>query len=164
MPQIVHRQEPGPWFPANQPGKPRSALPTLVAYPQSHAFREGMIFDSQAQEWQPPLPVERERAMGSPSHATRHPQVSDAQRCALLGRAMDVHCLTWFMTLCLVFQMFHFCNPFVALALTNYLESPGLVHLPPTIANFPRFQLGAGGGRATILYFANRVHSHHGVG
>lgn len=87
-PQLVHRQEPSPWFPANTPGKPRAALPTLVSFPKSHGFKNagpGMIFDHNAQEWQEPLPVERERAMGFQPHATKHPALLHAQRNGLLG-------------------------------------------------------------------------------
>lgn len=110
-----------------------------------------MIYDSVAQQWQEPLPEERERAMGYNTHATRHPAVTSQKRWELLGKAMDLRCLTWFMTLCLAFQMFHTADPVVALALTNWLSHPDLVHLPPRASTFHRFALMAGGGGPTTF-------------
>jgi hypothetical protein len=82
----VQRKDWHPMYPANVPGQPRSALPTLVAYPASRAFRvyrddagaitsvgPGCVYDSGLGGWTEPNPDEREAAVGSAvlSHNTR---------------------------------------------------------------------------------------------
>ena len=85
-----------PFCAVNEPGKPRAALPTLVATLGSYAFRDGgpgMVWDTQLNArqggWAEPNPDERERAMGYETGATAAPGVTLAERHAITGSAMD---------------------------------------------------------------------------
>jgi site-specific DNA-cytosine methylase len=56
-----------PAYKCNRPGKPMEALPTLVAYPASRAFRDGksgMVWDNTQGRLVEPNADERERALG----------------------------------------------------------------------------------------------------
>ena len=84
-----------------RPGEPeqghvRRYWPTLMSYRQSRAFRPeqpGAVLDAKTQEWLEPMAVERELAMGYEASSTACPGVTDGQRCALLGQAIDVNAL-----------------------------------------------------------------------
>jgi hypothetical protein len=76
------------------PGQPLEALPTLVAYTGSRAFRNGgpgLVFDGATKSWEEPCPDERERIMGHHTGCTRVPGVSHKERHEIMGRAMDRH-------------------------------------------------------------------------
>ena len=95
-PQVVLHSDKAPYYRANiaNPSGPseRVALPTLMAHPNSYAFREGgpgMVWDEQLGHLTQPNVEERERAMGYPVGSTAAPGVSDQSRRSALGRAMD---------------------------------------------------------------------------
>ncbi|CAI7782159.1 unnamed protein product [Closterium sp. NIES-53] len=83
-------------------GEPRRAWPTLVSFANARGFvmegvwpGPGMVYDSRTRRWEEPSANERELAMGHQWGATSHPEVSEAQRRAALGRAMDLNVMTW---------------------------------------------------------------------
>ncbi|GJP66280.1 hypothetical protein CLOP_g23170 [Closterium sp. NIES-67] len=87
-----------------QVGAPRQAWPTLVATPGSYAFRmqdgqpgPGMVQVLSTGEWEEPLAVERERAIGYLRNATAVEGVMEAERWRALGGAIDQHTLVWLM-------------------------------------------------------------------
>ncbi|OAE24016.1 hypothetical protein AXG93_4079s1050 [Marchantia polymorpha subsp. ruderalis] len=82
----------------NRVGQPRMALPTLVNYPASHAYRDGgpgLLWDSTLHQLVEPNADERERAMEFMTGVTAASSVSEASRRKVLGQAMDLNCLTW---------------------------------------------------------------------
>lgn len=87
---------PPPYYPANMVGRPLSALPTLVAYPASHAFRDGqpgMVLDIASGLLVPLLIEERERALGYEAGCTAALTVTMAERHAATGSCMDANAL-----------------------------------------------------------------------
>ncbi|OAE34605.1 hypothetical protein AXG93_167s1160 [Marchantia polymorpha subsp. ruderalis] len=79
-------------------GQPRMALPTLVSYPTSHAYRDGgsgLLWDSTLHQLVEPNVDEREHAMGFMTGVTAASLVSEASRRQVLGQAIDLNCLTW---------------------------------------------------------------------
>jgi len=85
-----------PHYQCNQVGEPMAALPTLVAYPASRAFRgegKGLLFVEETKHWVEPNPDERERILGYETGTTRVGAVTEAQRHAITGRAMDRYAL-----------------------------------------------------------------------
>ena len=83
-------------------GKPRRALPTLMASADSYAFRlhggvpgAGMIYDDQKEEWTEPTAEEREQAMGFKRGDTAAKGITEGERRHMLGNAMDLNMLTW---------------------------------------------------------------------
>ena len=100
----VERTDSYPFPMANRKGMPRSALPTLVAYEQSRAFREGRagsIYDSNVGRWTEPNPDERERALGYPTGATAGCGLTREDRHILTGNCMDQSALTGLLRLTL---------------------------------------------------------------
>ena len=104
-----------PMYPANQPGQPRSALPTLVAYPASRAFRvyrddagaitsvsPGCVYDTNLGHWTEPNPDERERALGYSTGATAAPGVTLRQRHVITGNCMDQAAISGLLQTCIV--------------------------------------------------------------
>ena len=86
----------------NLVGKPRRALPTLMATPQSYAFRvqkgvpgAGMIYDEEEEHWTEPTARERELAMGFPEGGTAAEGLTEEDRRQMLGNAIDLNTLTW---------------------------------------------------------------------
>ena len=72
--QICKRADPPPFYPANEVGRPLNALPTLVSYPGSYAFRNGgpgMVYNTHTHRLEEPTAAERERAMEF--HPAPHP-------------------------------------------------------------------------------------------
>ncbi|CAI5500308.1 unnamed protein product [Closterium sp. Naga37s-1] len=55
----------------------------------------GMVYDCTAGEWQEPMALERELAMGFMEDATAHQEVTEAARRKALGRAMDLNVMHW---------------------------------------------------------------------
>ena len=65
----------------NQVGMPRLALPTLVSYLGSHAFRDhgpGLVWDTTTHRLEEPQTDERERAMGFPTGTTTAPELIES--------------------------------------------------------------------------------------
>ena len=88
----VEKSDATPFYPSNVKGEPRAALPTLVAYPMSRAFRVGQpgaIYDRNLGMWTEPNVEERERALGYPTGATAAPGVSREERHVVTGNCID---------------------------------------------------------------------------
>jgi hypothetical protein len=101
-PRRVYHDDQAPLAVVNRKGEPRRALPTLVSFARSYAFKDnglGLVWDSTTQEMVEPNADERERAMGFPTDTTSVPGLSEHQPRFLLGQAMDVNCLTWIVSL-----------------------------------------------------------------
>jgi hypothetical protein len=106
-PRCVYHDVQAPLAVVNRKGEPRRALPTLVSFVRSYAFKDngpGLVWDSTTQEMVEPNADERERAMGFSTGTTNVPSLSEHQRRFLLGQAMDVTCLTWLVSLVVVEQ------------------------------------------------------------
>jgi hypothetical protein len=81
--QVVGRNDLPPLAVVNKIGLPRAALPTLVSYPASHAYRQGgsgLVWDEGLQQLVEPNADERERAMGFPTGITVVPEFSESTR------------------------------------------------------------------------------------
>jgi transposase InsO family protein len=82
-----------PFYPANTMGQPRSAFPTLVAYPMSRAFklgRPGAVYDIRQGRWTEPDPDEREAILGYPIGCTvGSPPLPAYDRHVLTGNCID---------------------------------------------------------------------------
>ena len=84
----------------NHVRQPRLALPTLVSFPHSFVFCDGgpgMVFDANTRTFEEPCVDERERAMGFLTGTTCGLDVTESQRCHILGQAMDLISMVWFM-------------------------------------------------------------------
>ena len=105
--QVVVQADKPPLAPLNQIGKPRLALPTLVSYPKSHAFRDqgpGLVWDCTTQRLEEPCAHERERAMGFLTGTTSAPGLTELERRQILGQAIDLSSMVWFLGVCLAAQ------------------------------------------------------------
>jgi hypothetical protein len=105
--QAVVKEDQPPLAFVNQVGQPRMALPTLVSYPRSFAFRDGgpgLVFDTSSQRLKEPCVDEREHAMGFLTSTTSGPGLTELQRCQILGQAMDLTSMVWFVGVCLAAQ------------------------------------------------------------
>ena len=94
----------------NYVGQPRLALPTLVSYPRSYDFRSGgreFVFDTSTKRLVEPCADERERAMGFLIGTTSALGLIELQRRQVLGQAMDLTSMTWFLGVCLAAQMYN---------------------------------------------------------
>eukprot|EP00798_Chlamydomonas_sp_ICE-L_P025861 gene25861-biopygen20352 len=92
----VYISDAPPFCLANKIGQPRTALPTLVAYPLSRAFlpdKPGSIYSLQGGAWSEPRPDERERMLGYYTGATAAPGFTALQRHVLTGNCMDQRAL-----------------------------------------------------------------------
>ncbi|HEY9806811.1 MAG TPA: DNA cytosine methyltransferase [Candidatus Obscuribacterales bacterium] len=106
----VSKDDESPLALVNKLGAPRGALPTLVTYPGSFAFRArgpGMVWDSMSQTHEEPTADERERAMGFLTGTTSAHDLTEGQRRFLLGQAMDLNTLVWVFGICLAIQQHH---------------------------------------------------------
>jgi site-specific DNA-cytosine methylase len=88
----------------NFKGEPIKVFPTLVSMAQSFAFRlhndhqtpgQGMVYDPELRGWMEPTADERERIMGMEPGSTRVPGVTEDQRRAAIGNAIDVRAYRW---------------------------------------------------------------------
>jgi hypothetical protein len=82
-PWHVYHDDQVPLAIVNRKGEPRRALPTLVSFARSYAFKDngpGLVWDSTTQEMVEPNADEHERAMGFPMGTTRMPGISKQQR------------------------------------------------------------------------------------
>ena len=105
--QTVVQADTAPLALVNNVGQPRLALPTLMSHPQSFAYRDGgpgMVFDTSTQRLDEPCADERERAMGFPTGTTCAPTLTESQRRQILGQAMDLNSMVWFLGICLAAQ------------------------------------------------------------
>lgn len=100
-PTAVNRTDKRPFYPANIRGQDRVVLPTLMAFPQSRAFRlndgqpsPGCIWDVHTNAWTEPNPDERERALGYSAGTTNVPGVTHAERHTITGNCMDQRALS----------------------------------------------------------------------
>ena len=96
-----------PFALVNKVGAPRGALPTLVSYPGSFAFRAhgpGMLWNTKVHTHEEPNADERERAMGFLTGTTAAHDLTEGQRRFVLGQAMDLNTLVWFLGVCLAVQ------------------------------------------------------------
>ncbi len=104
--EVVH-EDSAPLALVNKVGLPRLALPTLMSYPRSFAFRDGgpgLVVDTSTQRLEEPCADERERAMGFLTGTTSGPGVTESQRRHILGQAMDLNAMVWFIGICLASQ------------------------------------------------------------
>jgi hypothetical protein len=104
-PRRVYHDDQAPLVVVNRKEEPRRALPTLVSFVHSYAFKDngsGLVWDSITLEMVEPNADERKRAIGFPTGTTNVPSLSEHQRRFLLGQAMDVNCLTWIVLLVVV--------------------------------------------------------------
>ena len=108
--QPVRVGDRAPFAIVNKVGLARRALPTFVTYPESYAFREGgpgLVWDDTTRSVDEPSADERERAMGFPTGTTAASDLTEAQRRSLLGQAMDLNSLVYFLGICLALQRHH---------------------------------------------------------
>ena len=90
--QVARSPDFEPAYRCNRVGKPLAALPTLVSYPSSRAFRDGksgMVWDASKGRLEEPNPDERERALGYVTGTTDHPDLTPDIRHTITGRCMD---------------------------------------------------------------------------
>ena len=102
--QPVKHNDQLPYTLCNRVGHPRSALPTLMSFQSSHAFRDngpGMILNIRTNQLREPTATERERAMGYSPGTTAAPGISEQQRCAALGNCMDSYAMQSIMAICM---------------------------------------------------------------
>jgi hypothetical protein len=138
-PRRVYHDDQAPLAVVNRKRAPRRALPTLVSFAHSYAFKDngpGLVWDSTTQEMVEPNVDERDGAMGFPTGTTNVPGLLEHQRRFLLGQAMDVNYLTWIASLVVAEQ-----KP-LASSLVGYMgfyelraamESPPLVMMPSKV-------------------------------
>ena len=134
----VERNDQHPFYPCNKLGGPRSALPTLVAYPMSRAFhqgRPGSIYDSFTGLYTEPNVEERELALGYGRGDTNAPTVTMAERHVVTGNCMDQRCLSNLLHHCIItadprLQRQPFNSP--ALATSRNTGCPDVVRGDPT--------------------------------
>ncbi len=100
--QLVRVVDRSPMAVVNRVEQPRMALPTFVSFPMSHAYREGgprLVWDICLQRLVEPNADEKEHVMGFPTKVTSVPSISEVSCQQVLGQAMDLNCLTWFVSL-----------------------------------------------------------------
>ena len=66
-----------------------------------------MVFDANTQTLEEPSVGERERTMGFLTGTTCGPDVTKSQHRHILGQAMDLISMIWFMRICLVAQRYN---------------------------------------------------------
>ncbi|CAI7742250.1 unnamed protein product [Closterium sp. NIES-53] len=74
-------------------GPPSLSLLPLVNTPSLPG--SGMVYDVKSGKWEEMSAREREAAMGHRWDATAHPRVTEKQRRAVMGRAMDLNVINW---------------------------------------------------------------------
>lgn len=134
----------------NWKGAERLALPTIMATPSSHAFRNGqpgMIREIATGLLTEPTANERERAMGLVTGTTAVRGIPEDSRRRMLGLAMDVNAMTWFIAMVIAYQRLTFTDgsldelpqsfsipPPPVATKPFYQATPLTVHPPPTTA------------------------------
>ena len=107
--EVVQADQP-PLLVVNQVGMPRLALPTLVSYLGSHAFRDhgsGLVWDTTTRRLEELRADERECAMGFLTGTTAAPKLTESQRRQALRQTMDLTSMVWFLGVCLAFQQYN---------------------------------------------------------
>jgi len=102
-PAPVLKDDRYPMYVCNKVGQPRAALPTLMAYHGSYAFRPGeagSIWDLFTEDYTEPTAEERERAMGYHPGSTAASGITEQQRCEILGKSMDANSLMFIWAIC----------------------------------------------------------------
>jgi hypothetical protein len=82
QPRRVYHDDQAPLAVVNHKGEPRRALPMLVSFARSYAFKDnrpGLVWDSTTHEMVEPNADERERAMDFPTDTTDVPGFSEHQ-------------------------------------------------------------------------------------
>ncbi|OAE34677.1 hypothetical protein AXG93_230s1010 [Marchantia polymorpha subsp. ruderalis] len=102
--EVVRVVDTSPMALVNHVGQPRMALPMLVSYPTSHAYRDELLLDSTVHQLVELNIDERERAMGFVTNVTAASSVLETSRRQVLDQAMDLNCLTWIVSLVLTEQ------------------------------------------------------------
>jgi hypothetical protein len=145
----VYLNDQAPLVVVNRRREPRRALPMLVSFARSYAFKDNgprLVWDSITQEMVEPNAEECERAMGFPTGTTQVPSISEQQRRFLLGQAMDLNCLTWVVSL-VVAEKKHLASSLVGhmgfYELRSAMEPPHFV---------PRTSKVVGGERASTTH------------
>ena len=95
-PRHPRRQQRPPHYPCNTNIDQVEALPTLVSFPSSNAYRDdrpGMLLDAATGNLVEPNPDERERLLGYLTGTTAAPGLSEADRFRLTGQCMDANTL-----------------------------------------------------------------------
>jgi len=103
----------------NVAGRPRQALPTFYATLDTYSLRtaanggngEGLVLNGLTGLLEPTWASERELAMGFHIHDTASPGLTDSDRCAIIGNAMDRYALRWMFSLAMVATEL-FCDDF----------------------------------------------------
>jgi hypothetical protein len=149
IPRHVYHDDQAPLAVVNRKGEPRRAIPTLVSFARSYAFKNnepGLVSDSITQEMVEPNADERERAMGFPTGTTNVHGILEQQRRFLLGEAMDLNYLTWVVSLVVVEQRR------LASTLIGHMDFYELRSAmePPHLVTRPRKVVG--GERASIAH------------
>jgi Integrase zinc binding domain/Integrase core domain/PHD-finger/C-5 cytosine-specific DNA methylase len=104
LPPYHPRQQRPPHYPCNSDPQRVEALPTLVSYPHSNAYkgtRAGMLLDAASGRLLEPNSDERERLLGYATKTTAAPGLSESQRFRLTGQCMDANTLRGLFNLCL---------------------------------------------------------------
>ena len=137
QPRQVRWDDKSPYALVNRLGEPREAFPTFLSFARSYAFcgdGPGTLVDTSTTDYttDEPNADERERAMGFATGTTQVPRtpISEMQRRALLGQAMDLNCVTWLLAIAIAEQrhvdaqyepvLSHYALP---LAWSSYLTS-----------------------------------------
>jgi hypothetical protein len=148
-PRRIYHDDQAPLAVVTRKGEPRRALPTLVSFARSYAFRDngpGLAWDSITQEMVEPNANECERAMGFPTGTTNVNGISEQQRRFLLGQAMDLNYLTWVVSL-VVAEQRRLASTLIGhmgfYELRSAMEPPHLVTRP---------RKAVGGERASIAH------------
>ena len=105
--QVVVQDDQPPLAVVNRVGIPRLALPTLVSYPGSYAFRDQgprLVWDTTTQRLEEPQADECECAIGFFTGTIVAPKMTEVQRRQVLGQAMDLTSMVWFIGVCLAIQ------------------------------------------------------------
>jgi hypothetical protein len=100
--QAVERHDLPPLAVVNKIGSPRAALPTLVSFTASHAYRQGgsgLVWDERLHQLVEPNADKKECAMGFPMGTTAVPGFSKAIWRQLLRQVIDLNCLSWILSL-----------------------------------------------------------------
>ncbi len=96
--------------------------------------------------WDEPSLKKRKKVMGFQTGTTSHTKVTRLECNILLGKGMDLNSLTWFLVICVFFQMY--TTPTLIQSACRSSDAttwhPDQIHLP--IFNTLHFTLSIGGG------------------
>ena len=118
-----------PYEPCNVRGYAMRALPTLMATPNSHAFRtgrQGSLWNTESKSWEEQSAQERERAMGYETGTTAAPGVTETERRKVLGNAIDQRALSGLLSVYIVLPITRYKSSASAQACLR--QQPRLLH------------------------------------